>query len=39
MNTRTDEMRKKMMGGGMGSKYRKINKQEMEKYVRKLYQK
>jgi hypothetical protein len=39
MNTRTDEMRKKMRGVGMGSKYRKTNNQEMERYVRKLYQK
>jgi hypothetical protein len=39
MNTRTDEMRKKMRGVGMGSKYRKINNQEKERYVRKLYQK
>jgi hypothetical protein len=39
MNTTTEEMRKKMMGTGRGSKYRKTNNQKMERYVRKLYQK
>lgn len=38
MNTTTEEMRKKMMETGRGSKYRKTNNQETEKYARKLYQ-
>ena len=38
MNTTTEEMKKKIKGIGTGSKYRKTNNQETEKYARKLYQ-
>jgi len=39
MNIIIEEMNKKMMGVGMGSKCRKTSNQKTEKYARKLYQK
>ena len=38
MNTLREELRKEELGMDTGSKHRKINKQESENYVRKLYQ-
>jgi hypothetical protein len=38
MNTLREELRKEELGMDTGSKQRKTNNQEMERYVRKLYQ-